>query len=213
MPFFRCGGVNIGTLARKVMISDIQAMLGTSFYIGFNSKFQVVANGFGVSNSKGTEFHVTGYSDINKLISLFGAYYYNTSTFKITSEYPYGTTLQISSGDPNDPHYPGSEKGSYNATIFNASAYTPSVKLDSFSQKKVDAFREIVGSDFKIMYEFYADTTTKQSIKPTGTWVSSLNNLLTEVGYTNLAGPLNYSGNAGVGGSWETPVRIMSGQL
>lgn len=186
MPFFRCGGASISTIAMKIAIEKIRLLMGSTYNCFSVIYLERLENGFGVSNSIGTAATITA-NHVDSLRKVFEYFGYNVTVHGTNTGYDKNHyTLQIGSGDPNDPHYPGSYSGGQNICLFEAT-HSGGQSNFSFERKMVDWFRGIVGDSLRICYYVGVRDVNKINrtdvIYTVGDWHTRLTSLFTQCGY------------------------------
>lgn len=155
MPFFRCGGTSLSTIAQKVMYEKLHSCLGNSPNFKLNISCRTVANGFGVGDSNTMCVDITSRSGALDGLKKFLEYYHYSVTIA-----PAVTTdvwFQIwQLKGPNGGNRPESQQndspsGTVTKPVFSAEYQSPDY-MDSFEKKQCDSVRKIIGD--KISWEF-----------------------------------------------------------
>lgn len=198
MPFFRCGGATLSTLAKENVLNNFRIAIGNNVNFVSSFYFEQLENAYGWSDSTCTRVTLQSRGNMDSLIEFFKRYGYTAGYDINTSDENLPRwVLQSTTGDPDQIGYPGNVDGSRNIRLFYASFEKSNDYLDSlskFDRKQIDYLLNVVGINTDFTCQFWASQTTDVPGKRSATFVSRpswLDPLLAEAGYKNITGIQN----------------------
>lgn len=191
MPWFRCGGgTSLKVLAHENVLNNLRIAVGNQVNLSASIGTDQLGNAFGWSNSTATVLAFYSLNGLTNLGNFFTKYGYTVSfpRLRIGDEHydNWAYILQIVTGDPDDPHYPGHETGETNISLMSLrfnhdESYINS--LTKYDRYQILDLLEITGNqrDFNFTFGATRDSDRWAKSISSNTWII---NLLEDAGYT-----------------------------
>lgn len=161
MPFFRCGGSTLSTIAKSQVLERLRTYCGNNFTLSATWEETISANIDGIGDSATSAISIISHTGFNKLNNFFISLYNTFSgIISYTSTVPGVTTagayyqrwgtLWRSLG-PDGGNRPESEQteghsGSITPMIFNLQYTTNISNISKFDKKMLDSLGSIIGT-------------------------------------------------------------------
>lgn len=206
MPFFRCGGSTLSTIAKSQILERLRTYCGNNFTLSVTWVEYLVANIDGIGSSTTSTINVTNHSGFNALSNFFISLYSTlTDVVSYTSTVPgategvyyqrWVTFWRATSPDSinNDTGQLVGENaghsGNANLRVFNLAVPENDENLSKFDKQMLMALRNITGNGGMTTMTISNNKQHKSIVYNIPSW---LPNLFQEAGY-EVTLPSNYS--------------------
>lgn len=189
MPFFRCNGASIYSLALKEVYSKVIEIFNNNVDIHATFTMKHQYGSYGIVGD-GTSLEVdslSGFDQLRKLLEYFG--------YDVSIPYSQGSSIILyykhtNPDDSDKPGYPGTNSCSKDIYFFTASMPSANKYLSNYSKKLREAAVNVFGNTFSIGWHvngYQQSYNRHHEFTSVSDWASKLKTAFTQAGYRNTA--------------------------